>query len=51
MSIQSPGTPTGTMSGQFRDFNLGVPGKKSHLNVAPAERYREYYMGEGGGFP
>ncbi len=30
---------------------LGSPGKKSHLNVAPAERCREYYMGEGGGFP
>ncbi len=25
MSSQSPGTPTGTISGQFRDSNLGVP--------------------------
>ncbi len=32
-------------------LQLGNPGKKSHLDVAPAERYREYYMGEGGGFP
>jgi len=30
---------------------LGSPGKKSHLNVASVESYREYYMGEGGGFP
>jgi hypothetical protein len=51
MSSQSPGIPTGTISGQFRDSNLGVPGKKSHLDVAPAERCIEYYMGEGGGFP
>jgi hypothetical protein len=28
MSSQSPGTPTGTISGQFRDSNLGVPGKR-----------------------
>jgi hypothetical protein len=26
MTSQSPGTPTGTISGQFRDSNLGVPG-------------------------
>jgi hypothetical protein len=45
MSSQSPGTPTGTVSGQFRDSNLGVPGKKSHLDVASAKRCREYYMG------
>jgi hypothetical protein len=29
MSAQSPGTPPGTVSGQFRDFNLGVPGKRA----------------------
>jgi hypothetical protein len=28
-SVQSPGTPTGTVSGQFRDSNLGVLGKES----------------------
>jgi hypothetical protein len=47
MSSQSPGTPTGTISG----LQLGSPGKKSHLNVASTKHCREYYMGEGGGFP
>ncbi len=37
----------GTISG----LQLGSPGKKSHLDVASVERCREYYMGEGGGFP
>ncbi len=48
----------GLQPGQFRDsfetisgLQLGSPGKKSHLDVAPAERCKEYYMGEGGGFP
>jgi len=44
MSFQSPGTPTGTISG----LQLGSPGKKSHLDVVPMEWRREYYMGEGG---
>jgi hypothetical protein len=30
---------------------LGSPRKKSHLDVASAKSCREYYMGEGGGFP
>jgi hypothetical protein len=30
---------------------LGVPRQKGHLDVGLAERHREYYMGEGGGFP
>jgi hypothetical protein len=30
---------------------LGSPRKKCHLDVAPVERHREYYKGEGGGFP
>ncbi len=30
---------------------LGSPGTKSHLDVAPMERRKVYYMGEGGGFP
>ena len=46
-SVQSPGTPTGTVLG----LQLGSPGKKSHLDVALVERCREYYMGEGGGLP
>jgi hypothetical protein len=29
MSAQSPETPLGTVSGQFRDSNLGVPGKRA----------------------
>jgi hypothetical protein len=37
----------GTISG----LQLGSPGKKSHLNVVPEMWRREYYMGEGGGFP
>jgi hypothetical protein len=48
----------GLQSGQFRDsfgtisgLQLGSFGKKSHLDVTPVERCREYYMGEGGGFP
>jgi hypothetical protein len=28
-----------------------TPGKNSHLDVVSAECYREYYKGEGGGFP
>jgi hypothetical protein len=30
---------------------LGSPETKSHLDVAPVESYKVYYMGEGGGFP
>jgi hypothetical protein len=30
---------------------LGSHGRKSHLDVGLAERRREYYMGESGGFP
>ncbi len=30
---------------------LGNPRTKSHLDVDVAGRHREYYMGEGGGFP
>jgi hypothetical protein len=47
MVVQSPGTPT---RDSF-ELLLGSPGKKSHLDVASAERCRVYYMGEGGGFP
>jgi hypothetical protein len=36
--------------------NFGTPpwesqDKKNHLDVGAVERCREYYMGEGGGFP
>jgi hypothetical protein len=30
---------------------FGSPGTKSHLDMAPVESCRVYYMGEGGGFP
>ncbi len=40
VSVQSCGSP-----------NLGSFGTKNHLDVASIERRREYYMGEGGGFP
>jgi hypothetical protein len=38
---------TETVSG----LHFGSPGKKSHLDVGVVESRREYYMGEGGGFP
>jgi hypothetical protein len=38
---------TETISGLL----LGSPGIKSHSDVGAAKRRREYYMGEGGGFP
>jgi len=42
-----PGVQIGTVSG----LHFGSPGKKSHLDVGEVESRREYYMGEGGGFP
>ncbi len=30
---------------------FGSPGTKSHSDVGVVKRRREYYMGEGGGFP
>jgi hypothetical protein len=41
------GVQTGTVSGLL----LGSPGTKSHSDVGAMERCKEYYMGEGGGFP
>jgi hypothetical protein len=32
-------------------LHFGSPGKKCHSNANVVERHREYYMGEGGGFP
>jgi hypothetical protein len=37
--------------GQFWDSTFGVPGQKGHSDVGAAEQRKEYYMGEGGGFP
>jgi hypothetical protein len=42
-----PGVQPGTVSGLL----LRSPGKKCHSDVAPTGSCREYYMGEGGGFP
>jgi hypothetical protein len=42
-----PGVQTGTILRLL----LGSPGKKCHSDVASARSCREYYKGEGGGFP
>ncbi len=42
-----PGVQPGIVSGLL----LGSPRKMCHSDVAPAGSCREYYMGEGGGFP
>jgi hypothetical protein len=50
MSSQSPGTPPGTVSGQFRDSNPGVPGVpgvpgKSDIRAWVPQRVTEYTIG------
>ncbi len=47
MSSQSPGTPPGTVSGQFRDSNPGVPGVpgKSDIRAWVPPRVTEYTIG------
>jgi hypothetical protein len=47
MAIQSSGSPAGTISG----LHYGSPKNLCHLDVASMASCREYYMGEGGGFP
>jgi hypothetical protein len=47
MAVQSSGSPVGTLSG----LHFGSPNKMCHSDVASATNRREYYMGEGGGFP
>jgi len=47
MAIQSSGSPAGTLSG----LHFGSPNKMCHSDVASATSRKEYYMGEGGGFP
>ncbi len=42
-----PGVQIGTVSGLL----YGSPETKNHLDVGAMERHKEYYMGEGGGFP
>jgi hypothetical protein len=41
----------GVQSGTILRLHFGSLGKKCHSDVASAESCREYYMGEGGGFP
>ncbi len=44
MSSQSPGTPPGTVSGQFRDSNPGVPGKND-IRAGVPRSVTEYTIG------
>jgi len=37
--------------GTILGLPFGSPRKKCHLDVAPTRSCKEYYMGEGGGFP
>jgi hypothetical protein len=41
----------GVQIGTVSRLHFGSPGKKSHLDASAAKSCREYYMGEGGGFP
>jgi hypothetical protein len=45
--LKVPGVQTGTVSG----LHFGSSGKKNHLDASVAKSCKEYYMGEGGGFP
>jgi len=47
MAVQSSGSLAGTISG----LHFGSPVNLCHSDVASATSRREYYMGEGGGFP
>jgi hypothetical protein len=47
MAVQSFGSPAGTLSG----LHFGSPNKMCHSDVAFAISRREYYKGEGSGFP
>jgi hypothetical protein len=45
--LKVSGVQTETVSG----LHFGSPGKMCHSDVASAGERKEYYMGEGGGFP
>jgi hypothetical protein len=47
MAVQSSRSPAGIISG----LHFGGPGNLRHLDVACMASCKEYYMGEGGGFP
>jgi len=42
---------SGVQTGIVLGLHFGSPGKKSHLDASAVESCKEYYMGEGGGFP
>ncbi len=42
---------SGVQTGTISRLHFGSLGKKNHLDASAAESCREYYMGEGGGFP
>jgi hypothetical protein len=48
--LQAPKVP-GIQTGTISRLLLGSPKNKNHLDASVAEQCREYYMGEGGGFP
>jgi hypothetical protein len=47
MAVQSSGSPIGTISGLHFESLKNL----CHLDVASTASCKEYYMGEGGGFP
>jgi hypothetical protein len=51
MSCQSPRSPNWGNFGTISGLPNGSPVTKGHLDVAPVEWRRVYYMGEGDGFP
>jgi len=51
MTSQSHESPNRDNFRTVSGFLLGSPETKSHSDVGAAERCKEYYTGEGGGFP
>ncbi len=41
----------GVQIGIVSGLHFGSPEKKCHSDATAVKRHREYYMGEGGGFP
>jgi hypothetical protein len=50
MSCQNPESPNRDIFETVSKHPLGSPETNNHLDVAPMEWRRVYYMGEGGGF-
>jgi hypothetical protein len=51
MVAQSPESPNQDSFGIISGLHFGSFGKMCHSDVASAGERREYYKGEGGGFP